>query len=93
LGHTQASAPSGQPHAGANRSTDAGPRAQEHWLCDCEQEANDLESIATAQGESNTLAVYAFKVQRNRRYFVQRTVIVAKVKLVERNPKISAMAW
>ena len=53
---------------------------------------NDLEAISTAQGECNALAVYAFKVQRNRRYFVQRTVIVAKVKLVERNPKISAMA-
>jgi hypothetical protein len=53
---------------------------------------NDLEAIATAQGECNTLAVYAFKVQHNRRYCVQRAMIVAKVQLVEWNPKISAMA-
>ena len=48
---------------------------------------NHLEAITVARGECNTLAVHAFKVQNNRRYFVQRTVIVAKVKLVERDPK------
>jgi hypothetical protein len=40
-----------------------------------------LEAIAIAQKECNTLAVYAFKLQRICRIFVQRTEIVVKAQL------------
>ena len=41
----------------------------------------DLEAIATAHRECNTDAVYAFKLQRNRRIFVRTENFVAKVQL------------
>lgn len=47
----------------------------------------DLEAIAIAHGQCNTLAVYAFKLQRIRRICVQSSEFVAKVQLTAHNIK------
>jgi hypothetical protein len=48
--------------------------------CSCLSERR--EAIATAQGECNTLAVYAFELQRICRIFVQNDEIVANEQLL-----------
>ena len=45
----------------------------------------DFAAIAIAQGQCNTHAVYAFKLQRVRRICVQSSEFVAKVKLTAHN--------
>jgi hypothetical protein len=59
-GQIHASAPAGPLHIDANRLIDATGS----------DFGGDLEAIATAQRECNTSAVYAFKLQRNRRISV-----------------------
>ena len=55
-----------------------------------------MEAIATAHRERNTGAIYAFKLQRNRRIFVQSGEFVAKVQLTARSIRSSGKprhAW